>query len=222
MLWSFLKGLMVGLPFIFVLGPALFSILQTSISKGFYSGAQMAFGIALSDVLIMSLCYWGASSVMENSTFQIALGVGGSIFMVCYGLFLFFKKVHPKRERKAHEVKVNINWKGVFSEVIKGFFMNTMNPFLWILWLSIISAGTGGGTLGQAVCFIAGVECVLLSSDMLKSYFANKITKMLSERTVKRVNQVAGVLLLGCAVVLFFRTLFVFHLVPVPKILIFS
>lgn len=218
MIWSFFKGMMVGLPFIFVLGPALFAILQTSITKGFYSGAQFAFGIALSDIMILLICCLGASFFTENLSFQIALGVIGSAFMVCYGLYLFFKKVHPKHKRKERDInhlneKVNINWKGVFSELGKGFFMNTVNPFLWILWLSIISVGTVGGTSLQTVYFIAGIECVILPSDLIKAYFANKLTNVLSEHVVHRINQVAGILMFCCAAVLIMRTLITFHLI---------
>ena len=95
MITSFLKGVMIGFPCVFMLGPALFAILQTSMDKGFYSGMQMAIGIALSDILIMVLCFMGASAFAQNTTFQIAIGIGGSLFMVFYGLYLFFKKVHP-------------------------------------------------------------------------------------------------------------------------------
>lgn len=216
MIWSLFKGIMVGFPFIFVLGPALFAILQTSITKGFYSGLQFAVGIALSDVIILSVCYLGASFFTENTPFQIVLGMVGSGFMVCYGLYLFLKKGHPKHKRKEHELKVEINWKGVFSEVGKGFFMNTVNPFLWILWLSIISVSTAGGTTAQAVCFIVGIEMVILPSDILKSYFADKLTKALSENVVHRINQTAGILMMACAVVLLFRTLIVFKLIVPP------
>ncbi|MBO4282093.1 MAG: LysE family transporter [Bacteroidales bacterium] len=210
--------MMVGLPFIFVLGPALFAILQTSITKGFYSGLQFAIGIALSDVMILSVCYLGASFFTDNPPFQIGLGMVGSGFMVCYGLYLFLKKGHPKRKRKRkeHELKVAINWKGVFSEVGKGFFMNTVNPFLWILWLSVISVSTAGGTAAQAVCFILGVEMVILPSDMLKAYFADRLTNALSEKVVHRINHVAGVLMMGCSVVLLIRTLVVFNLITLP------
>ena len=219
MIWSLFKGMMVGLPVIFVLGPALFAILQTSITKGFYSGFQFAVGIAFSDILILSLCYWGASFCVENRFFQILLGMVGSGFMVLYGLYLFFKKAHPKRKRiKDHDLSEAINWKGVFSELGKGFLMNTVNPFLWILWLSVISVGTAGGTRMQAICFIAGIEIVLLPCDILKAYFANKLTNALSENVVHRINQVAGILMMGCAVVLLVRTLLVFHLITIPGI----
>lgn len=220
MIWSFFKGIMLGLPCIFMLGPALFAILQTSIDKGFYSGMQMAFGIAASDILIMILCFLGASAFAQNIVFQISIGIGGSVFMLAYGMYLFFKKVHPKRKRREHhpELKMNINWAGVFSEVSKGFFLNIMNPFLWLWWFAVITAGTGGGTLGQGVAFIVGIEVVILSFDMVKAYFANKLTNLLTDSTIHRINRIAGVLLLGCAIVLLVRTLLVYHIIPCPFI----
>ena len=55
-------------------------------------------------------------------------------------------------------------------------------------------------------------------SDILKAYFANKLTNALSENVVHRINQVAGILMMGCAVVLLVRTLLVFHLITIPGI----
>ena len=221
MITSFLKGVMIGFPCVFMLGPALFAILQTSMDKGFYSGMQMAIGIALSDILIMVLCFMGANAFAQNITFQIAIGIGGSLFMVFYGLYLFFKKVHPKpRHKDRHlELKVNINWAGVFSEMGKGFFLNVMNPFLWLWWFAVISAGAGGGSLAQGIAFIVGIEVVILSFDLLKAYFANKVTHILTDSTIHKINKIAGVLLLGCAIVLLVRTLLVYHIISCPFVM---
>jgi threonine/homoserine/homoserine lactone efflux protein len=210
--FSYLKGLLIGLPFVFVIGPALFSILQTSITKGFYSGMQLAMGISISDFLIMSLCYFGLIQYMENDTFQIALGFGGSAIMVIYGIYMFNKKT--VKEPVSKELKLKINWTGVFTEIIKGFFLNIMNPFLWVVWLSIVSSGTAKSTRGVAIAFMLGIMSMIFTTDLLKSFFANKIKKILSPKVIIIINKVAGILLFICAMYLLIKTVISFNLVP--------
>ena len=214
MLWSFFKGILIGLPFVFVVGPALFSILQTSISKGFYSGMQLAIGISLSDRLIMFLCYFGLIQYFENDNFQIVLGFGGSAIMVIYGIYMFNKRTVNQPINK--ELKLKINWMGVFTEIIKGFFLNIMNPFLWILWLSIVSSGTTKNSAPEAIGFMLGIVSMIFTTDLLKSFFANKIKNILSSHVIIIINKVAGVLLFLCAVFLTIKTLITFNLISFP------
>lgn len=212
-LFSLLKGLLVGLPFVFVIGPALFSILQTSISKGFYSGLQLAIGISFSDILIMSLCYFGLIQYLENNLFQIILGFGGSLIMIGYGIYMFYKRTGESKSI-GKEIKLKINWTGVFTEIIKGFFLNTMNPFLWILWLSIISSGTTNSNNNvEAIAFMLGIVTIIFTTDLTKAFFANKIKKLLSPKVIIIINKVAGILLFLCAIFLLVKTLISFNII---------
>ncbi len=211
-LFSLLKGILIGLPFVFVIGPALFSILQTSINKGFYSGMQLAIGISLSDLLIMSLCYFGLIQYMRNDTFQVVLGFGGSTIMILYGIYMFNKLTANDTINK--KIKLKINWTGVFTEIIKGFFLNILNPFVWVLWLSIVSSGTTKNSYPEAIAFMLGIVMMIFTTDLLKSFFANKIKKILSPKVIIIINKVAGILLFVCALYLLFKTLYQFHLLP--------
>ena len=217
MLYSFFQGLLFGLPFVFVVGPALFAILQTSVSKGFYSGMQLAIGISLSDLLLMMFCYFGMVQYIKNDTFQIVLGFVGTVFLAFYGIYMFRKKtIASKTTRK--EIKLKINWIGVFSEVSKGFFLNIMNPFLWVLWFGIVSSNTGNRTSLEAVLFISGIVCMIFTTDMLKSFFANKLTKLLSYEVIIIINKVAGIILMICSLYLCVRTFISFNIGNVVNI----
>ncbi|MBO4738060.1 MAG: LysE family transporter [Bacteroidales bacterium] len=205
MLASLFEGMLFGLPFVLVIGPALFAILQTSMNKGFYSGMQLAIGISISDWLLMLLCYYGLAQHMQNPKFQMTLGFIGSIFLLGYGLYIFIKKT-PTITKK-QEIKLNIKWGSVFSEISKGFFLNIMNPFLWVLWLTIITTGTANKSRIESLLFILGIAAILFASDVLKSFFANKIVKMLSPKIIAKVNKMMGIVLIICSVVLFVRTI---------------
>ena len=211
MLRSFFEGLLLGLPFVFAVGPALFAVLQTSVNKGFYSGMQLAIGISLSDILLMSLCYFGIIQYIQNDTVQIILGLTGTGLLLLFGIYTFRKKnLSPLAKRK--ELKLKINWSGVFSEMGKGFGLNFLNPFIWMLWIMVISSGTAGKSRFEAALFIAGVAIMIFSTDLLKSFFANRLTAFLSPKVLLIINKVAGIILMLCAVVLFIRTFFAFNL----------
>jgi len=217
MLRSFFEGLLLGLPFVFAVGPALFAILQTSVNKGFYSGLQLAIGISMSDILLMSLCYFGFIQYVENNTVQIILGLTGTGLMMLFGIYTFRKKdVSSPAKRK--ELNLKINWSGVFSEIGKGFGLNFLNPFIWMLWIMVISSGTAGKSKFEAVLFIAGVAIMIFSTDLLKSFFANRITVFLSPKVLLIINKVAGIILMLCAVVLFIRTCYTFDLLAVIRV----
>jgi threonine/homoserine/homoserine lactone efflux protein len=211
MLRSFFEGLLLGLPFVFAIGPALFAILQTSVNKGFYSGLQLAIGISISDILLMSLCYFGLIQYIESNTFQIILGLGGTGLLMLFGIYTFRKKT-VSTTIKQKELKLRINWLGVFSEIGKGFVLNFMNPFLWIFWFTIISSGTAGKPKLHAVFFMVGVAVMIFATDLLKSFFANRLTTFLSPKVMLIINKVAGIILILCAVVLFIRTCITFNL----------
>jgi len=215
MLYSFFHGLLVGLAFVFVVGPALFAILQTSVSKGFYSGMQLAIGISASDFLLMLLCYFGFTKYIQNDTFQITSGFVGTAFLALYGVYMFRKKTVTS-QTTSKEIKLKINWFGVFSEVSKGFFLNLMNPFLWVLWFTIILSGTVNRRPIEAVLFIVGIVCMIFSTDMLKAFFANKLTVFLSNKAILMINKVAGIILMVCSLVLCVRTLISFNIIRLP------
>ena len=201
---SFFYGVSIGLGLLlpFTVGAASFTILQTSVNKGFYSGMQLAIGISLSDILLMALCYFGLNQFTDNETFKIISGFAGAALLLVFGIYTFRKKnVSSTAEQK--ELKLKINWLGVFSEIGKGFGLNFLNPFLWILWVGIISNGTKGQSSASAVSFMAGVAVMLFATDLLKSFFANRITVFLSPKVLIIINKVAGVvLMLGGAVLL--------------------
>lgn len=52
-----LEGIVIGFTIAILTGPAFFSLIQTSIHRGFRSGLFLAGGIFLSDASLLMLCY---------------------------------------------------------------------------------------------------------------------------------------------------------------------
>jgi len=161
----------------------------------------------------MLFCYFGFIQYIQSDIFQIILGFVGTVFLTFYGIYMFRKKTATSR-RTNKDIKLKTDWMGAFSEVLKGFFLNIMNPFLWVLWFAIVSSNTGNRKPIEAVLFILGIVCMIFSTDMLKSFFANKLTKLLSDKVIIIINKVAGIILMICSLVLCVRTLISFKLIP--------
>ena len=55
------KAIGLGIVLVFMIGPVFFSLIQTSIERGFEAGAMMAFGIAANDTTFILISYFGFS-----------------------------------------------------------------------------------------------------------------------------------------------------------------
>ncbi|HPY81567.1 MAG TPA: LysE family transporter, partial [Bacteroidales bacterium] len=78
-----LKALPIGLILSFAPGAAFFSVIQTSISRGFKSGFFLALGISLSDTFLVILCLLGLGGIMENNeTAQLIMGIIGGAVLI--------------------------------------------------------------------------------------------------------------------------------------------
>lgn len=203
-------------------GAALFGIIQTSLSKGFRSGIFFAMGIAISDAIFIALCLWGLSSVMDNPLAIEIFGFICGGLLIGYGLYTFLskhEKVSDKQRQQVEErmnaieerqqamdervqemkgkiipqqrqLKARINFIKPFS---KGFLFNLINPCAWVLWLAILPTTVNFQLRGQ-ILFFSAILCTIFCIDMLKSYFAGRIKKIITPKMFFIINRVIGII----------------------------
>jgi threonine/homoserine/homoserine lactone efflux protein len=187
------EGLILGftLAFLFGFGPALFALIQTSIHRGLWAGFQLAFGIFLSDATLVTLCLLGALQIInETPTNQLAFGIITGVILIIFGLVTFTRKVKIADDSDGEESKPP----SPITMVLKGFFLNFTNPFVWlfwILWVTTITSNYMGETKSVVVLF-ATTLLVILSTDMLKVFGAYKIKKYVTPRFIQWINWIAG------------------------------
>ncbi|HSY76813.1 MAG TPA: LysE family transporter, partial [Bacteroidia bacterium] len=152
----FFHGVFLGLGLaVLFIGPSLFALIQASIKNGFRSAAVMAFGISLSDVLLVSLAYLGASQLIDNPKNVQYMRIIGSVILFGFGIYTLFQK-HDKEDTKSKSVVVP---DGTHLPImfVKGFFLNLFNPsvfFFWITWVGVASSQYT--TREEVVAFFAG------------------------------------------------------------------
>jgi threonine/homoserine/homoserine lactone efflux protein len=203
-----LQGIILGLTVSALLGPAVFTLMQTSIHRGMKSGIFLAFGIFLSDVCVVYLALLGALQLInQKNNYMIAGIIGGSI-LIGFGIYTFLHKIHIDENNKAIEVRVA----GPLTYILKGYFLNIMNPFVWFFWISAmvgVSSSYGDDKHG-IIIFFSGTLATVFGSDVLKVFISNKIKDHLKANILVRINHFVGLLLIAFGVFLIIRAIFRF------------
>jgi len=203
-----LQGIILGLAFAILIGPALFALLQTSIHRGFRSGVLLAIGIFLSDLGILFLCFFGVSQLLgEDPRENMLFGVIGGIILIIFGTVTFTRKVQIGGE---DENNLNSKSPNPVIFILKGFFLNLANPGVWFVWATVmvsISADFGADK-NEIIMFIIGVLATILGTDILKCFIAGKIKSSLNPKNIKRMNRIVGIFLAAFGIYLITNTFF--------------
>jgi amino acid exporter len=184
------SGIGVGIALSFLTGPVFFALVKTSIEKGFRAGASLATGVFMSDAGYILIAIFGAKKLELSPPIKLYMGIFGSLFLIAIGTFYLLKK-----KAELHNSSMNKSRTGYF---FKGFLMNTLNPFVLVYWISVISllALDDGMNRQEMLVFFSATLLTILSSDMLKAYISSRIRHMISPVVLLWMNRIAGIALL--------------------------
>jgi threonine/homoserine/homoserine lactone efflux protein len=205
MIHTIIKGTLLGLTLAVLIGPAFFSLVQTSIHRGFKSGMYLAIGIFFSDVALVFLSFLGASQILNAPQNQKIVGYSGSLMLVLFGIYTFLHKAHIS-ENGGVEVKKP----GFMTFILKGFFLNLANPsvwFYWIFWVGVVTSELGtneGISIRLVIIFFSFTLLTVLFTDLLKCFISHKIKAYLNDTVLKWINHIVGVMLVIFGLYLFY------------------
>lgn len=198
------EGMILGLTLAIMLGPALFTLIQTSIHRGPYRGTLLATGIFLSDISLVWFCYLGAAQIFGDERNGIVFGIIGGVILIAFGIVTYLRKVQVATD----EMLDNIKKPPPITYIFKGFFLNFANPFVWLFWISVmvtVSASYGTESVSVKVFFV-GSLLTIFSTDLLKVFVANHLKKYLKPKLLITLNHVVGILLVIFGVFLMIKT----------------
>ena len=235
------EGIILGLVLAFSFGPGFFALINTGINHGFKSGAALAIGIFLSDLFLVFLIFLllsiGAENILSDPKNQHFIGVVGGIVLIVYGSFSFINKA-PKTDAdlsdptdvnhltietnlppEAERAIVNrspvskITSPKPFWLGVKGFFLNLFNPFVWIFWMATSTAVASKFEFSQIkiIVFFTATLGVVLTTDLLKTFIANKIKRFLTNRLMRIINLISGAILILFGLYLIYKVFFLKH-----------
>ena len=199
-------GIGAGLISSFLTGPVFFAMIKTSIEKGFKAGLSLASGVILSDIVLISVILFGAQFFEYKESFDKYVGIIGGIFIVGVGIYYLFSNVKINYA-EVDNIKVSKR-----NYVLKGFLMCLLTPstlMFWVVVSGIISVKLPS-LPEKILCFLIAMS-TQLAVDSVKTFYASKLRYRIKEDTLKKVNKVAGVIIIGFAVWLIIKTYLKFY-----------
>ena len=205
MIEALLKGLTLGLLLSISVGPVIFSIIKQSLNNGHRGGLAFIIGVSISDIALVLVSNVFTELFTSINEHRQIIGIVGSLFLIGVGVyFLFFKKVNVDeggkqvfKFRKRDYIKI----------VVSGFLMNTLNPAVFIFWLSTSTAFIIHSINERLTIFITCLIFVF-TADFAKVMLAHKIRSRLTVHNIHIINRVNGIILIGFGLVLIWGLLF--------------
>ena len=131
---ALLKGLTLGLLLSISVGPVIFSIIKQSLNNGHRGGIAFILGVSASDVALVLVSNVFTEMFGYMVKHKNLIGITGSVFLISMGIFfLFFKKV--KVDDSGVQV-LQLRKRDYIKTFLSGIFMNTLNPAVFIFWLT--------------------------------------------------------------------------------------
>ena len=186
-----IEGLLFGLTLSILLGPIFIALTQSSIEKGYKAGLAVGIGIWVSDLLFIVLTYefiHRISHIVNGEFFQLSMGIVGGLVLISFGLYTIFSKV---KEIARSEITGARNYLQFFT---KGFLVNTVNPFTFIFWISVISTYVLARDITgwQSIQFLTSILFVIITTDSLKIFLAQLLRQYLQGVHLLWINRIAG------------------------------
>jgi threonine/homoserine/homoserine lactone efflux protein len=190
---AILKGLGFGLLLSISVGPVLFSIIKQSLNSGLRGGFAFILGVSASDISLLLVSNIFTSLFNSMKLYKTEVGIAGCIFLVTMGIyFLFFKKV--KVNEKGQQV-IKFRKRDYARIFLSGYFMNTLNPAIFIFWITT-STAVVYHTVNNRIIIFTTCLVWMLGTDVLKVLLAGKIRNRLTPHNIHIINRVNGLLLI--------------------------
>ena len=193
MIESLLKGLTFGLLLSLSVGPVLFSIIKQSLNNGHRGGIAFIIGVSASDISLVLVSNLFTQLFNSLKTYKTEVGVAGCVFLVSLGIyFLFFKKVNVNEEGKQIFKFRKRDYAKIF---LAGYFMNTLNPAVFIFWITSSTAVINHSIQQRIIIFYTCLAW-MLGTDFLKVMLAGKIRNRLTPHNIHILNRINGLILI--------------------------
>ena len=192
--------------------------------RTFRAGLALAAGIWTSDALYILLVVRGVDALASLTAlphFRVWAGLAGGVVLVAFGLTSLLRRQIPTGEdapTTADRVLDAIdgpeppgvahNWMrwGLPGYWLRGFLLNTINPFTVFFWL-----GIGGSLVSmhahERLSFFTGMFAVLIAADTLKAWGAKKLKQWLTPTIVVKIQKAIGFLLIVFGIAILVRVL---------------
>ncbi|NTJ42817.1 LysE family translocator [Agrobacterium larrymoorei] len=178
-------------------GPDNMTIVARTITHGAPSGIAYGAGTVAGILVFLTLAAFGLSLIaQEMGLVMTVLRYGGAAYLIWMGIKLWTAQPVVPQLQPTGEPR------GLFSIFLTGLVLNLGNPKMPLFYVALLPSVVGASLtldhLTALAAVILGVEIVVIGGHVLLALRARKLLR--SERVVRRVNRVAGGVMIGSGV----------------------
>jgi threonine/homoserine/homoserine lactone efflux protein len=203
---AIISGLTLGCILALSVGPVIFTVIKQSLNNGHTGGFCFVTGVWLSDIVLVVISNAFSAFVAGLLVYKNVIGYLGSTFLIGVGIFyLFFKKVTLRTDADGNSIKMRkLDLLKILSS---GFFLNTLNPSIFLFWLGTASAFSKY-SFNQRLLIFSVCLAVNIAADILKVMLAGKLRNKLTLHNISLINKISGIILVGFGIALFYASFF--------------
>lgn len=192
----------------FAVGPVFFTLIETSITKGFRAGLFFDLGAIIADIIFILIAYYSTSKILERVKDDPGLLIFGGVILIAYGVISYIRtaKSFIKIAREHYAVNVKKNLGGLF---LKGFLLNFVNFGVLAGWIGTIIMANALTTSENGVfLFLSTVLITFFLTDLLKITLAKKLKNKMTPRFIFKTKKWVSILIIGFGVLLLIEGIF--------------
>ena len=192
LLYAALYGFLLA----FAVGPVFFTLIETSITKGFKAGLFFDLGAMFADIVFILVAYFSTSKILDRIKDEPGVLIFGGAVLIAYGVISYIRTsksfIKIVREHYAVQVKKNI-W-GLF---LKGFLLNFVNFGVLAGWIATIILATALTSSENGIfLFLATVLATFFLTDLVKISLAKRLKSKLTPRVIYKTKKWVSVLII--------------------------
>ena len=194
----FFEGVLTGLLLSVSPGPVFFTLIETSISRGYKRAIYLALGVFITDISIILLSIFFSRYLINHLTNNPVFTWIAAVFFMIAGLI---KVILPIKSPV--RIQADDHPYGNLQNLVKGMLVNGLNPALFIFWIALATLYKQKSPEAPLYYF-SGVLLITLSMDILKSIYSARIfawTKVVEARWLVRITGLVFVFF-GLAIVI--------------------
>lgn len=195
---AIISGTLLGLALILSVGPVIFTIIKLRINYGLASAFYFIGGVWLSDILWVLTANLFGEWLTKLVTYKYIIGAFGGAFLVMLGVYYLFFKKYPSKDEMDRGIRIrNSTHARLF---ITGFLINTLNPGIIALWFAAATNAPSG--VDEKIAMFSICLLLNMSADFFKINLAGKLRKKLTEKNIRIINRISGLLFLAFGIAL--------------------
>ena len=120
--------------------------------------------------------------------------------------YVFFKKI---RLQNPDGGIIKFSRADMVKIFTSGFFINTLNPNVFLFWLGTATAFASRYTFNERILIFSICLIVNVAADCAKVLMAGKLRKRLTIHNISLINKISGTILIGFGIALLVGTMLI-------------